>query len=111
MASWGLVEQQPKLNTRTNSDVEAAPGLLSDADDTAKSVMSLELIGQTVSPEQLIYEFETTSHFKTYSTERNPSFSANCNVLCALLYMKDPSIYMPQYVNFLYIPITREGDS
>ena len=44
----------------------------------------------------MIAEFETKALFKTYTTERNPSFSANCNVLCALLYVADPNIYAAQ---------------
>ncbi|MCJ1405109.1 hypothetical protein MMC11_008335 [Xylographa trunciseda] len=58
-----------------------APGLLSDADDTAKAILSLNLIGKSTSPARMIAEFETTALFKTYTTERNPSFSANCNNL------------------------------
>lgn len=30
-------------------------------------------------------EYEAEEHFKTYAFERNPSFSANCNALNALL--------------------------
>lgn len=44
----------------------------------------------------MIAEFETDTYFKTYMTERNPSFSANCNVLCALLYGPDPNVYADQ---------------
>lgn len=34
----------------------------------------------------MIKEYEGPDHFKTYQSERNPSFSANCNVLNALLH-------------------------
>lgn len=34
-------------------------------------------------------QFETETHFKTYSLERDPSFSANTNALLALLHQTD----------------------
>ncbi|KAL9122767.1 MAG: hypothetical protein Q9187_000684 [Circinaria calcarea] len=73
-----------------------APDLLADADDTAKTILSLSLLKRSASPAQMIAEFETETYFKTYIIERNPSFSANCNVLCALLYGPDPNIYADQ---------------
>lgn len=33
----------------------------------------------------MLDEFEGPTHFRTYSGERNPSFTANCNVLDAML--------------------------
>lgn len=36
----------------------------------------------------MIKEYEAEEHFKTYAFERNPSFSANCNALNALLSME-----------------------
>ena len=48
-------------------------------------ITALNLLGVPVSAAKLVEEFETTDHFKTYDMERNPSFSANCNVLIALL--------------------------
>ena len=73
-----------------------APGLLPDADDTAKTILALSLLGRSVSPDQMIAEFETESHFHTYKTERNASFSANCNVLDSLLHVHEPARYLSQ---------------
>ena len=41
-------------------------------------------------------DFETKTHFKTYAMERNPSFSANCNILCSLLFVANPNDYILQ---------------
>lgn len=61
-----------------------------DADDTAKSISSLHLLGRPVtSLDPLIKTFKTKSLFQTYHGERNGSFSANCNVLVALLQAHD----------------------
>ncbi|MCJ1245726.1 hypothetical protein MMC30_002930 [Trapelia coarctata] len=72
-------------------------GLLADADDTAKAILSLSLLGKTsVSPDQLIAKFDNGVYFDTYVEESNPSFSANCNVLNALLHHPLPSQYTAQ---------------
>ena len=76
--------------------MKSAPSLLPDADDTAKTILSLNLIGKSTSAAEMIAEFEADDHFKTYTSERNPSFSANCNVLCSLLYMSNPDVYVDQ---------------
>ncbi|KAJ5625394.1 hypothetical protein N7510_001703 [Penicillium lagena] len=73
-----------------------APGVLPDADDTAKALISLSQLGRPVSCERLIDVFETPTHFMTYPHERNESFSANCNVLKAILHSKNPSSHLPQ---------------
>jgi hypothetical protein len=44
----------------------------------------------------MIAEFDGEGHFKTFTGERNPSFSANCNALVALLYTPDPDVYIDQ---------------
>lgn len=44
----------------------------------------------------MLERFEQETHFKTYDGERNPSFSANCNVLVALLSQPDASAYQTQ---------------
>lgn len=76
--------------------VVKAPFVAVDADDTAKTILSLNLLGSPTSPTTLLQEFEDKTHFKTYKQERDPSFSANCNVLNALLHVKNPSDYVPQ---------------
>lgn len=69
-----------------------------DADDTAKSILVLNLAGQATSPDNILKHFKTATHFKTYAQERDPSFSANCNVLAALLHSPNPSNYSQQVV-------------
>jgi hypothetical protein len=60
--------------------------MMQDADDTAKSLQTLYLLGRkNIGPESMISEFSNGECFKTYEAERNPSPSANCNVLKALL--------------------------
>lgn len=72
------------------------PHVCADADDTAKTILVLNLLQQQVSPDAMLKAFETEHHFKTYPQERDPSFSANCNVLLALLHTNNPSQYAPQ---------------
>lgn len=62
-----------------------APGMLPDADDSARSIATLQLLGRPASVAFLIDMFEDKSNFKTYQLDGKPSFSANCNVLLALL--------------------------
>ncbi|KAK4694313.1 hypothetical protein P7C71_g3250, partial [Lecanoromycetidae sp. Uapishka_2] len=62
-----------------------APYVEPDADNTAKTISALCLLGQTVSPQGLILSYETRDYFKTYTQDRNPSFRTNCHVLKALL--------------------------
>ncbi|KAK3679774.1 hypothetical protein LTR78_000150 [Recurvomyces mirabilis] len=73
-----------------------APGLGADADDTAKSMLILRLLKQDVSIDPLLQHFESDAYFKTYPLERDPSFSANCNVLAALLHAAEPAKYSSQ---------------
>ncbi|KAK3485191.1 uncharacterized protein B0T23DRAFT_436094 [Neurospora hispaniola] len=74
------------------------PGGLVDADDTARAIMALRHLGTKVGVESLIRTFEANDHFRTYEGERNPSISANCNVLSCLLMMDDPTVYAQQIV-------------
>ncbi|KAK5999068.1 Pimaradiene synthase pbcA [Cladobotryum mycophilum] len=81
-----------------------APGILPDADDTAKSILTLNLLGRPTTCEMLIDRFETPTHFKTYDLESNGSFSANCNVLNAILHSENLANHLPQIskaLNFL----------
>ncbi|KAF3385516.1 Phyllocladan-16-alpha-ol synthase [Penicillium rolfsii] len=72
------------------------PRVCADADDTAKALLILNLLQSDVSPDSMLAAFEAEHHFKTYPLERDPSFSANCNVLLALLHATDPSQYALQ---------------
>lgn len=62
-----------------------APGILEDADDTARALMALQCLGKPMNPDRMIERFQTDSYFRTYRLEGSPSFSANCHVLLALL--------------------------
>ncbi|KAI9041321.1 terpenoid cyclases/Protein prenyltransferase [Aspergillus affinis] len=66
-----------------------APGILPDADDTAKSIFSLNSAGRAVGCDKLIETFNAQKHFKTYDLEVTHSFSVNCNVLKAMLVAGD----------------------
>lgn len=81
---------------KNNGIVGFTPYVCCDADDTAKSTLVLSLLQQNVSPDEMLKAFEAEHHFRTYPHERDPSFSANCNVLMALLYTNNPSQYVPQ---------------
>ncbi|KAK8109443.1 Ent-kaurene synthase [Apiospora kogelbergensis] len=61
-----------------------SPSFLPDADDTAKVILALHYLGGNPKVEPLIRAFEAPGHFVTYNRERNPSFSANANVLSCL---------------------------
>ncbi|KAG8156333.1 hypothetical protein KVR01_013785 [Diaporthe batatas] len=65
-----------------------------DLDDTAKTIICLRSMGLNAKPRSMIDAFEGKTHFRTYPTERDPSFSANCNALLALLHQEVPQEYM-----------------
>lgn len=70
---------------------QIAPALLADVDDTAKTILTLNLLERATSPDEMVEHFKSNEgHFRTYPGERDPSFSANCNVLKALL--QDPHV-------------------
>lgn len=91
---------------KQNGVVGFAPGVLEDADDTARVILTLQLLGNDVNPGRMMEIFEGDSCFKTYELEQNPSFSANCNVLLALLESKSVDQYIVQIektLNFLLL--------
>ena len=68
--------------------------VMPDADNTARALLSLQLLGpRNASPARLIETFQMQNAFRTYADERSPSFSANCNVLLALLHCDSPKQY------------------
>ncbi|KAI0099185.1 Copalyl diphosphate synthase [Nemania sp. FL0031] len=73
-----------------------APHMGSDVDDTAKGILSLGMLGIDIDVNPMIEAFETDTHFQTYPSERDPSFSANCNVLITLLHQQNASLFAPQ---------------
>lgn len=74
--------------------IQKAPGFVPDADDTAKALLTLALVGRPASPRALIETFGNGTYFKTYTLERNASFSANCNVLKAFLHLANMDDYI-----------------
>lgn len=70
-----------------------APGVLEDADDTARALMTLQYLGKSTRPDKMIERFQTDSYFRTYRLEGSPSFSANCHVLLSLLGCSEPNRY------------------
>ncbi|EXL39270.1 hypothetical protein FOCG_18115 [Fusarium oxysporum f. sp. radicis-lycopersici 26381] len=73
-----------------------APGFQADVDDTAKAITALTILGRAPSPLQMLNIFEVTTHFRTYAGERDPSLTANCNALSALLEQPDVINYATQ---------------
>lgn len=73
-----------------------APCILPDADDSAKCILFLNLVGQQMDCDKMISVFESQTHFKTYTNETTRSFSANCNVVKAILSSGKASHYTPQ---------------
>ena|ERR1700753_13176 len=67
-----------------------------DADDTAMALITLNISSIPHSADRMIEEFEAPNHFRTYSMERNPSLSANCNVLNSLLHCPKPNEHIIQ---------------
>ncbi|KAI1809974.1 hypothetical protein GGS20DRAFT_580254 [Poronia punctata] len=78
-----------------------APSSVPDADDTARTIIALRLLGEDADIRPMLAEFESSGWFKTYRGERNASFSANCNVLTCLLTHKDAESYMPKMLETL----------
>ncbi|KAK7460601.1 hypothetical protein VKT23_009321 [Stygiomarasmius scandens] len=75
-----------------------APNVGPDADDTAKAITALQYIGTPFPLDRLLEAFELPAHFQCFQYERNPSLSANCNVLIALLQYPNSSKYTSQIV-------------
>jgi hypothetical protein len=78
--------------------VAIAPSSLPDADDTAKAISALRLLGWNQDVQPMLKAFETDSSFITYRGERNASSSANCNILSCLLRTPEPAQYTIQMV-------------
>lgn len=78
--------------------IQSAPLILADSDVTSKTIETPSLLGDFVSQGKMILTYETVTHFQTFGSERNASFSANCNVLSSLLSVKNLSCYIKQIV-------------
>ncbi|KAK8043770.1 hypothetical protein PG994_012608 [Apiospora phragmitis] len=78
-----------------------SPSSLPDADDTAMTITALQHLGVSLDLNPLFNMFESETHFRTYEAERNPSISANCNVLICLLSRDDRGEYVPKILKAL----------
>ena len=76
--------------------IRLAPLVGVDADDSAKGISSLNMLGAQTSPERLVEQFDAPECFRTFPSERNPSFTANCNILKALVSSPSPEVYSQQ---------------
>ncbi|OJJ05787.1 hypothetical protein ASPVEDRAFT_137870 [Aspergillus versicolor CBS 583.65] len=81
-----------------NGTLRFAPYFSPDVDDTAKTITSLNLLGEPVTPQKMVEMFDHEGHFLTYPGERDPSLTANCNAMMALLRQPDVSVYARQVV-------------
>ncbi|CAG8948914.1 hypothetical protein HYFRA_00002041 [Hymenoscyphus fraxineus] len=87
-------EYLEKALTSSNGTVGFTLGAIPDADNTAKAILTLSLLNREYhDPSRMITSFFNGSYFQTYPSEQNPSFSATCNVLIALLHLKDVTRY------------------
>lgn len=67
---------------------KTAPGIPPDMDDSSKGSIIYSLLGREGYSKDIIARFETANCLKTYDFERDPSLSANCNGLLAILFDK-----------------------
>ena len=89
--------------TRTYVFMVLGPCILADGDDTAKTVLTLNLLGRPTSPEQMISYFKGDSgHLRTFHRERDPSPSVNCNGLMAILWSPGVDRYLPHIENITH---------
>lgn len=82
-----------------NGVVGFAPGILGDADDTARVLLTLQRLGKDVDLGPMIDTFQSSDYFRTYEIEQSPSFSANCNVLLTLLEARNVESYLAHIEN------------
>lgn len=74
-----------------------APSILEDADCTAKTILTLNLLGRPTTPDRMIDHYRAKGgYLETYVGERDSSISPNCNVLNALLHVPNVSKYSNQ---------------
>ncbi|GKZ51661.1 hypothetical protein AbraIFM66951_006627 [Aspergillus brasiliensis] len=73
----GVIQLFESLLSRQHGLVGFAPGILPDADDTARVLITLNSVGSEADCTPMVKRFRSGAYFKTYDFERNPSFSAN----------------------------------
>ncbi|CAG8953632.1 hypothetical protein HYFRA_00010091 [Hymenoscyphus fraxineus] len=62
-----------------------APGIEPDLDDSSKASIIFSALGKPGFTASIVEHFDSPECLKTYQEERNPSLSANCNALLAIL--------------------------
>ena len=88
--------------TKVLTSFRIAPSVLADVDDTARAVITLNHLGRPTSPEKMLSFFMADrAHLRTYPSERDPSFSANCNGLMAILHAPCSDKYLPHIETIL----------
>ena len=65
--------------------MKKAPGIEPDLDDSAKASIIFSLFGAVGFTRRMVEHFGSSKCLRTYSAERNPSVSANCNALLSIL--------------------------
>ncbi|KAI6361816.1 hypothetical protein MCOR25_006382 [Pyricularia grisea] len=75
------------------------PNIMVDADETAKMLSLINRFGIAKSAANLVQDYETGSH-------RDTSFSANCNILLALLHQPNAVEYIDQIAKLLEVICT-----
>lgn len=101
----GIIEKQSGV-------VGFAPGILGDADDTACNLLTLYHLGTYADLGPMIEKFRSGSCFRTCQFEGNPSLSANCSVVLALIFCDRSEQYsalLQQVMQYL-ITIATSGE-
>lgn len=70
---------------RHKANCVTAPGIEPDLDDSAKSSIIFSLFGRPGFTSSIVGHFDSSKCLRTYSAERNPSVSANCNALLSIV--------------------------
>lgn len=90
MASLALVA------SCTFKSLTTDPSVVPNSDDTSKTLTALQLLGRPGQFSPLVKHYEREKHFACFGFERNPSLSANCNVLLGFVQCSNPAIYFLQ---------------
>ncbi len=90
----GFGIRSPPFMFLVSDQSSVAPLVVPDADDTAKVMLTTYLVQEAIKPDRMLEYFKSgNGHLRTYLGERHASFSANCNVLIALLRSPDVETY------------------
>ncbi|KAI0110357.1 hypothetical protein GGR51DRAFT_569644 [Nemania sp. FL0031] len=78
------------------TDLYYSPSLEFNLDSTARGILVMGFLGQPVGVGKMLEKFATGGHFRTYAKDREPSLSATCYAIMAILCQKDASMYAPR---------------